>query len=96
MIGFGRRRRKHTHSCHGGAFDSTLDKLPVGSRGVIKSIQGERRMRRRLMEMGLIEGSLVRVVKLAANGDPLEIKVNDYFLSLRRREAALIRVCSTG
>jgi len=44
------------------------------------------------MEMGLLAGSRLRVVKLAPAGDPIQIQVNDYFLSLRRSEAATITV----
>ncbi len=69
---------------------TTLDRLPLGGRGIVQSIDGERKLRRRLMEMGLLEGSRLRVVKFAPSGDPIEIKVNDYFLSLRREEAAHI------
>ena len=71
---------------------TTLDLMPIGARGVITCINGERRKRRRLMEMGLLEGSRLRVVKFAPTGDPIEIEVNDYFLSLRRNEAAEIVV----
>ena len=70
----------------------TLDRLPLGACGVIQSIDGERRLRRRLMEMGLLEGSRLRVVKFAPSGDPIEVKINDYFLSLRLSDAAKIVV----
>ena len=73
-----------------------LDELPVGSSGKVTAITGERALRRRLMEMGLLEGSRLRVVKFAPSGDPIEIQVNDYFLSLRRSEAARIIVMPNG
>ena len=46
----------------------------------------------RLLEMGLFEGSLVTLVRRAPMGDPLEIKLTDYHLSLRKADAALIEV----
>ena len=73
-----------------------LDALPVGSVGKVLLITGERKLRRRLMEMGLLEGSRLRIVKYAPAGDPIEIQVNDYFLSLRRSEAARIIVEPDG
>ena len=48
------------------------------------------------MEMGLLEGSNLRVVKFGPMGDPIQIQVNDYFLSLRRNEAARIIVNCTA
>jgi Fe2+ transport system protein FeoA len=48
------------------------------------------------MEMGLIEGSKLRVVKFAPTGDPVEIQVNDYFLSLRKEDADHIIVDVEG
>jgi ferrous iron transport protein A len=71
---------------------ANLDTLPLGTTGIVLAITGERELRRRLMEMGLLEGSRLRVVKFAPTGDPIEIQVNDYFLSLRREEAARIVV----
>jgi ferrous iron transport protein A len=71
---------------------TTLDALPVGERCLVAGIRGERRLRRRLMEMGVLPGSRLRVVKLGPTGDPIQVKVNDYFLSIRRSEAAKIIV----
>ena len=87
-----RRRRRHGHG-HGGMHKiANLDQLPVGAVGLVMAITGERQLRRRLMEMGLLEGSRLRLVKFAPSGDPLQIQVNDYFLSLRKSEAARIVV----
>lgn len=85
----------HRHRHRGGVIaggPANLDTLPLGAEGVVMAITGERRFRRRLMEMGLLEGSRLRVVKFAPTGDPIQIQVNDYFLSLRRNEAARIIV----
>jgi Fe2+ transport system protein FeoA len=90
----GQYRRKRCSDISRQQFDKpvNLDSLPVGSTGTVMAITGERKLRRRLMEMGLLEGSRLRVVKFAPGGDPIEIKVNDYFLSLRKSEAARIVV----
>jgi Fe2+ transport system protein FeoA len=90
----GQFRRQHCNDVARQQYDKpvNLDALPVGATGIVMAITGERKLRRRLMEMGLLEGSRLRVVKFAPGGDPVEIKVNDYFLSLRRSEAARIVV----
>ena len=95
------RGPRHRHRRRGGRSEdarpplpevATLDNLPIGARGIVLSINGERKLRRRLMEMGLLEGSILRVVKFAPTGDPIQVKVNDYFLSLRRADAANVVV----
>ena len=73
-----------------------LDTLKLGSVGLVLAITGERTLRRRLMEMGLLEGSRIRLVKFGPSGDPIQIQVNDYFLSLRRNEAAKVVVMPKG
>jgi ferrous iron transport protein A len=73
-----------------------LDTLEIGSVCNVLAITGERTLRRRLMEMGLLEGSRIRLVKFGPSGDPIQIQVNDYFLSLRRNEAAKVVVLPKG
>jgi ferrous iron transport protein A len=70
----------------------SLDQLRPGQRGRINSLDGDDRLVQRLMEMGLLEGEEVEVVGFAPLGDPLEIRLADYRLSLRRSEASRIRV----
>lgn len=70
---------------------SLADLLP-GQRGQVVSIDCERQLSRRLMEMGLLPGTRIRVVRTAPLGDPIEIRVRNYSLSLRRAEAAKITV----
>jgi ferrous iron transport protein A len=70
----------------------TLDQLSPGQRGVVHSLQGDSMMHQRIQEMGVIEGAEVEVVRLAPLGDPIEISVCGYFLSLRKSEAALISI----
>jgi Fe2+ transport system protein FeoA len=70
----------------------SLDRLRPGERGQITDIQGNDALTQRLLEMGLLEGVAVEVLRIAPLGDPLEIQVGDYQLSLRRNEAARILV----
>jgi ferrous iron transport protein A len=70
----------------------TLDTLAVGNRARVSSIEGERRLRRRLLELGLVPGTEVRVLRRAPLGDPLELHVRGGRLSLRKADAARIAV----
>ncbi len=70
----------------------TLDHLPRGSRGRITALDGDDPLTQRLLEMGLLEGEEVEVVGVAPLGDPIEVRLRDYRLSLRRREAARVHV----
>ena len=70
--------------------------LPLGQHAEIVSIDCERRLSRRLMEMGLLPGTRLRVVRVAPLGDPIELRVRNYSLSLRRAEAAKIAVRPEG
>jgi Fe2+ transport system protein FeoA len=70
----------------------TLDQLPAGSRARLAAIRGEGPLVQRLYEMGLLEGEEVEVVGFAPLGDPMEIRLRDFRLSLRRNEARLIDV----
>ncbi|HZU35842.1 MAG TPA: FeoA family protein [Gemmataceae bacterium] len=70
----------------------SLDQLSVGQRGTIASISGNDSIMQRLLEMGLLEGEDIEVLALGPFGEPLEIRLRDYRLSLRRREAARVMV----
>jgi ferrous iron transport protein A len=71
---------------------TTLDRLPLGGRSVIREVAGEGALVQRLMEMGLLDGQTVEVIGVAPLGDPIEIQLGDYRLSLRRSEAARVRI----
>lgn len=71
---------------------STLVALPPGARGRVVEIRLPAADRPRLMEMGLLVGTPVEVVRFAPLGDPVEIKVRGYHLTLRRNEAEQILV----
>ena len=70
----------------------TLDKLPLGQEAVITAVGGEGPLRCRLLDMGLIPKTRVRVEKIAPLGDPMELRVRGYALSLRREDAREIQV----
>jgi ferrous iron transport protein A len=70
----------------------SLDQLPVGQRARIEAVEGADALGQRLLEMGLLEGEEIEVVGFAPLGDPVEVRLRDSRLSLRRREAARIRV----
>lgn len=65
----------------------TLGELPVGSSGRIVKTGGEGPLRLRLLDMGLIPKTVVKMMKIAPLGDPLEIRVRGYELTLRREDA---------
>lgn len=71
---------------------STLAELPVGARVRVAGLDGDDGVALRLLEMGLVPGVEVAIVKRAPLGDPLELRVRGFHLSLRRREAANVRV----
>lgn len=70
----------------------SLAEIPLGSSAKVRSIDGARAFRRRLLEIGLVPGTVVRVVAVAPLGDPLQISVRNSQWSLRRNEAAQIAV----
>jgi Fe2+ transport system protein FeoA len=77
-----------------GAVTSNLSQLPIGTAGRVLSIGGTNSVARRLMEMGVVPGAPVRVIKSAPLGGPLEIWVRGYHLALRVAEAQTITVSS--
>ncbi len=66
----------------------TLDKLPVGKTGVIAAVGGQGALRRRLLDMGLTPGTRVTLRKIAPMGDPVELELRGYSLTLRKEDAA--------
>ncbi len=69
-----------------------LTNLPVGKSARVLSISGNNPITKRLMEMGVVPGVAVRLVKSAPFGDPLEIRVRGYHLAMRKSEAQTIEV----
>ena len=70
----------------------TLTELAVGQSAVIEDIAGERVQRMKLLDVGLVPQTVVTVRKIAPMGDPIEVGVRSYVLTLRNAEAALIMV----
>jgi Fe2+ transport system protein FeoA len=70
----------------------TLDRVEIGKAVEITAVAGERGFRRRLLELGLLPGTAVTVLRVAPLGDPFELVVRNTHLSIRRREAQQIHV----
>jgi Fe2+ transport system protein FeoA len=71
---------------------ASLAETPLGTGVIVHAVEGARAFRRRLLEMGLVPGTLVRIVTVAPLGDPLRIEVRGGQWSIRRAEAAQIQV----
>ena len=63
----------------------TLAQLPVGKEGVIETVGGEGNLRCRFLDMGLIPGTKVKVLKMAPMGDPIQIHLADMILRFEKR-----------
>lgn len=70
----------------------TLATLNNGERGKVVALKGDNDVSKRLMEMGIVPGVFLRVVKSAPFGDPLEIRVLGYNLAVRKSEASQIEI----
>ena len=72
--------------------ERTLDLFAVGESGVVKSVVGEGKIKRRLFDMGITPGAEVYMRKKAPLGDPIEITVRGYELTLRKTEALCVKM----
>ena len=70
----------------------TLAELQPGERGTVVGVRGDADAARRMMDMGVIRGTTVEVVRRAPLGDPMEVRVRGFMLTLRRAEAEHITV----
>ena len=70
----------------------TLKEVKIGQSAIIKKLHGEGAVKRRIMDLGLTKGTEVYVRKVAPLGDPLELTVRGYELSLRKEDAQWIEV----
>ena len=66
--------------------------MTIGQRGTINQLLGEGEITQRLLEMGLTPGTEIQIVRFAPLGDPIDIKIRGYHLSVRRQEAEVILV----
>lgn len=74
----------------------TLAELSLGQSGRIVSVAGESSVRRRLLELGLLPETDVRLVHVAPLGDPLSLRIRNYTLSIRRAEAEQITIVTAS
>ena len=70
----------------------TLGDVKIGESATVKRLRGEGATKRRIMDMGITRGTEIKVRKLAPLGDPLELTVRGYELSLRKADAEMIEV----
>lgn len=71
---------------------TSLNTIQPGKTGIIKTVGGEGALRRRLLDMGLTPGTRIKVNKIAPMGDPMELYLRGYVLTLRLDDAAKIQV----
>lgn len=76
--------------------EKTLDKLVIGEFGDVKFIGGEGKIRRRMLDMGITPGTEVYLRKKAPLGDPIEITLRGYELTLRKAEACFVLINVKG
>ncbi|MCH9687751.1 MAG: ferrous iron transport protein A [Deltaproteobacteria bacterium] len=92
-LGVGWRRNQECYAPPPVSRDATtLEALAVGESAEVTAVEGPNRMAIRLLEMGFVPGTRVELVKTAPMGDPVELCLRGYHLSLRRAEAAHVRV----
>lgn len=70
----------------------TLRDVPVGGKAEVARLSGEGAVRRRIMDMGITKGTEIYVRKVAPLGDPMELTVRGYELSIRKADAAMIEI----
>ena len=70
----------------------TLADLPIGKEAVIKIVGGEGNLRCRFLDMGLIPRTRVKVMKVAPMGDPIQIHLRGYDMTIRKEDAAMIEL----
>ena len=70
----------------------TLKEIKVGQSAIIKKIHGDGALKRRIMDMGITKGVEVNIRKVAPLGDPVEVNVRGYELSIRKADAEMIEI----
>lgn len=74
----------------------TLADLPIGQSGYVRIVNGDGGRRRRIIDMGITPGTEIKIIKAAPMGDPIEIAMRGYSLSLRREDAQRIELLTDG
>lgn len=72
--------------------EKTLDLFEIGEKGIVKSVVGDGKIKRRLFDMGITPGADVLMRKKAPLGDPIEITIRGYELTLRKTEAVCVNM----
>ena len=70
----------------------TLNDLKIGKSGIVKKIHGEGALKRRIMDMGITKGVEICIRKVAPFGDPIEVTVRGYELSIRKADAEMVEI----
>lgn len=76
----------------GGKYYMTLKDLSVGDVAIITKVCGKNPLRLRLLDMGIIPNTLVKIQKVAPLGDPIQIQIRGYELTIRKEDAAKIQI----
>ncbi len=71
---------------------ATLAELPRGRKATITTVDGSNAFRRRIQEMGIVEGSEVQMLEVAPLGDPIKLRVPHYVLAMRREDAKRVGI----
>lgn len=69
-----------------------LSDLLPGQKGIVRKVTGSSMIKRRIVDMGVVAGTIIEVQKFAPLGDPMEVKVKGFNLSLRKNEAGMIEI----
>jgi len=75
---------------------TTIDDLRPGEKGIIVQVLADEGIKQRLMDLGLIEGTEIEMIRHAPFGDPIQIKALNTHIALRRREARMIVIDAAG
>ena len=96
---FGKRKwrmhagpRHHSRALKGMPVPETIGDLPCGASGIVRDNHAKGSVRQRLMDLGIIEGTHVEMIRRAPLGDPLQIKVRGTLIALRKREADMLHI----
>ncbi|MCP8305071.1 MAG: ferrous iron transport protein A [archaeon] len=73
-----------------------LSDVEPGQKGVVVRIKGSGTTRRRIMDIGIVRGAEIKVIRRAPLGDPVELEIRDYNLTLRKKEAENVYVSLEG
>ncbi len=71
---------------------TVLSELSVGQRARLVKVAGEGELRKKLIDMGMVPGAVIAIERFAPFGDPIDVKLRGYHLSLRKKEASMVSV----